>query len=93
MHVEKRMWRIDGDEPRAVPTAIAPANADLQALLRRDPSLLGERLLVIGSQVATASGVPLDVLAVDADGGLHVVELAGDAAGHEVVARALDHGS
>ena len=49
MPVEMRMWRIDGDEPRALTASALPAEKDLHEFLKRDPSLLGERLLVIGS--------------------------------------------
>ena len=66
MPVEMRMWRIDGDEPRALTASALPAEKDLHEFLKRDPSLLGERLLVIGSEVITPFGPRLDLLAIDA---------------------------
>jgi hypothetical protein len=55
------MWRIDGDEPRPLATSALPAEKDLHEFLKRDPSLLGDRLLVIGSEVITPYGPRLDL--------------------------------
>ncbi len=93
MPVEMRMWRIDGDEPRPLTTAVLPAEKDLHQFLAQDPSLLGERLLVIGSEVLTPYGKRLDLLAIDADGNLHLLELKRDKTPREVVAQVLDYGS
>jgi hypothetical protein len=88
-----RMWRIDGDEPRPLTAASLPSENELHQFLRRDPSLLGAPLLVIGSEVVTPYGKRLDLLAVDADGNLHVLELKRDRTPREVVAQLLDYGS
>lgn len=93
MPVEMRMWRIDGDEPRPLTTSVLPAEKDLHEFLKRDPSLLGERLLVIGSEVITPYGPRLDLLAIDSDGNLHLLELKRDKTPREVVAQILDYGS
>ena len=93
MPVEMRMWRIDGDEPKPLTASVLPAEKDLHEFLKRDPSLLGERLLVIGSEVITPYGARLDLLAVDADGHLHLLELKRDKTPREVVAQVLDYGS
>ncbi len=93
MPVEMRMWRIDGDEPRALTASALPAEKDLHEFLKRDPSLLGERLLVIGSEVITPFGPRLDLLAIDAEGSLHLLELKRDKTPREVVAQVLDYGS
>jgi hypothetical protein len=93
MPVEMRMWRIDGDEPKPLTTSVLPAEKDLHEFLKRDPSLLGERLLVIGSEVITPYGPRLDLLAIDADGNLHLLELKRDKTPREVVAQVLDYGS
>lgn len=93
MPVEMRMWRIDGDEPRPLTTSALPAEKDLHEFLKRDPSLLGERLLVIGSEVITPYGPRLDLLAIDADGNLHLLELKRDKTPRDVVAQVLDYGS
>lgn len=93
MPVEMRMWRIDGDEPNPLATSVLPAEKDLHEFLKRDPSLLGERLLVIGSEVITPYGPRLDLLAIDADGNLNLLEVKRDKTPREVVAQALDYGS
>ncbi|KRB77686.1 hypothetical protein ASE01_05645 [Nocardioides sp. Root190] len=93
MPVEMRMWRIDGDEPRPLKATVLPAEKELHQFLLRDPSLLGVRLLVIGSEVATPYGKRLDLLAIDTDGNLHVLELKRDRTPREVVAQILDYGS
>ncbi|MCK0111884.1 hypothetical protein MWU75_07015 [Ornithinimicrobium sp. F0845] len=93
MPVEMRMWRIDGDEPRPLTTKALPAEKELHQFLLRDPSLLGVRLLVIGSEVPTPYGKRLDLLAIDTDGNLHVLELKRDRTPREVVAQILDYGS
>jgi hypothetical protein len=93
MPVEMRMWRIDGDEPKPLTTSVLPAEKDLHEYLKRDPSLLGERLLVIGSEVITPYGPRLDLLAIDAEGNLNLLELKRDKTPREVVAQVLDYGS
>lgn len=93
MPVEMRMWRIDGDEPKPLTSSVLPAEKDLHEFLKRDPSLLGERLLVIGSEVITPYGSRLDLLAIDGDGNLHLLELKRDKTPREVVAQVLDYGS
>jgi len=93
MPVEMRMWRIDDDKPRPLSTSVLPAEKDLHEFLAQDPSLLGERLLVIGSELLTPYGKRLDLLAIDADGNLHLLELKRDKTPREVVAQVLDYGS
>lgn len=93
MPVEMRMWRIDGDRPRPLTTAALPTEAALEDFLEKDASLLGARLLVIGRQVQTPYGKFIDLLALDADGNLHVLELKRDKTPRDVVAQALDYGS
>lgn len=93
MPVEMRMWRIDGDEPKPLVTSVLPAEKDLHEFLKRDPSLLGERLLVIGSEVITPYVPRLDLLAIDAEGNLNLLELKRDKTPREVVAQVLDYGS
>lgn len=93
MPVEMMMWRIDGDQPRPLVTSVLPAEKDLHEFLKRDPSLLGEPLLVIGSEVITPFGARLDLLAIDAEGNLHLLELKRDKTPRDVVAQVLDYGS
>lgn len=93
MPVEMRMWRIDGHDPKPLAAAALPTESELHEFLKKDPSLLGTALLVIGSEVITPFGKRLDLLAIDADGNLHVLELKRDRTPREVVAQVLDYGS
>lgn len=93
MPVEMGMWRIDQGAPKKLEPTKMPTEAELEHLLEQDPTVLGERLLVIGRQVHTPYGKIIDLLAIDADGNLHVLELKRDMTPRDVVAQALDYGS
>lgn len=93
MPVEMGLWRIDGSEPRRLVASILPSEATLEEYLERDPSLLGERLLVVGRQVRTPHGKYIDLLAIDGDGNMHILELKRDKTPRDVVAQVLDYGS
>lgn len=92
MPVEIGLWRVDG-EPKRMATASMPLEAKLEALIEAEPGILGEPLLFIGRQVPTAHGKFVDLVAVDADGVLHILELKRDKTPREVVAQVLDYGS
>lgn len=93
MPVEMQMWRIDGEEPRRLTSTMLPTEAALEDFLARDPSMLGTPLLVIGRQVHTPYNKFIDLLAIDAEGHLHVLELKRDRTPRDVVAQVLDYGS
>lgn len=93
MPVEMRMWRIDGEQPKPLKTAMLPSESALEDFLEQDPSLLGTRLLVIGRQVRTPYGKFIDLLAIDGEANLHVLELKRDKTPRDVVAQVLDYGS
>lgn len=93
MPVEMGMWRIDGDTPRRLSSATLPSEATLEQYLEKDPSLLGDRLLVIGRQVRTPYGKIIDLLAMDGEGNLNVLELKRDKTPRDVVAQVLEYGS
>ena len=79
--------------PKRLSAATLPSEATLEQYLEQDPSLLGERLLVIGRQVHTPHGKFIDLLAMDGEGNLHVLELKRDKTPRDVVAQVLDYGS
>ena len=58
-----------------------------------DPSLLGLDAIIIGRQVPTDHGKFIDLLAMDASGGLVIVELKKDRTPREIVAQVLDYAS
>jgi hypothetical protein len=92
MPLEIGLGRVDGP-PRRMSTTAMPLEARLEELIEADPAILGEPLLFIGRQVPTAHGKFIDLLAVDADGILHILELKRDRTPRDVVAQALDYGS
>lgn len=58
-----------------------------------DPALLGLDALIIGRQVPTDHGKFIDLLAMDATGGLVIIELKKDRTPREIVAQVLDYAS
>lgn len=58
-----------------------------------DPALLGLDALIIGRQVPTDHGKFIDLLALDATGGLTIIELKKDRTPREIVAQVLDYAS
>ncbi|GAA4960965.1 hypothetical protein GCM10023205_25450 [Yinghuangia aomiensis] len=93
MPTDVATWRIDGPEPVEVtPTPLA-LERQLEDALAARPDILGEQLLLIGRQVPTGMGGIVDLVAVDAEGALHVIELKRDRTPREVVAQVLDYGS
>ena len=92
MPLEIGLWRVDGS-PRRMSTKSMPLESRLEELIEADPAILGEPLLFIGRQVPTAHGKFIDLLAIDAGGGLHVLELKRDRTPRDVVAQTLDYGS
>ncbi len=88
------LWRVDDvGKPTAVPVSAIALESQLEDLIEADPTILGDRLLLVGRQVPTAHGKFIDLLAVDADGVLHVLELKRDKTPRDVVAQLLDYGS
>jgi hypothetical protein len=93
MPVEMGMWRIDGDTPKRLSAATLPSEATLEDYLEHDPSLLGDRLLVIGRQVRTDHNKIIDLLAIDSEATVHILELKRDRTPRDVVAQVLDYGA
>jgi hypothetical protein len=93
MPQEIGLSRVDGGAPMKVVASGFPLESGLETLLERDPAMLGELLLIIGRQVKTKHGGIVDLLAVDAEGILHVLELKRNRTPREVVAQVLDYGS
>lgn len=93
MPLEMGLWRVDGGEPHRLDPLVVPLERQLEDMLEKDPSMLGEPLLLIGRQVPTAYGAFIDLVAIDGDGAVHVLELKRNRTPREVVAQALDYGS
>ncbi len=91
--MELGLWRLTDSGPGRVAVAKLPAEDELEELVMRDPSVLGEPLLVIGRQVHTAHGGRIDLLGLDETARLHVLELKRDQTPRDVVAQTLDYTS
>ena len=78
MPVEMGLWRVDGGQPIKTASSGVPLESQLEVLIEADPTILGTPLLLVGRQVPTRHGTFLDLVAVDADGAIHVLELKRD---------------
>ncbi|MDA1363113.1 endonuclease NucS [Glycomyces luteolus] len=93
MTLEVGLWRADKHGlTRLSPSRVA-LESKLEEYIENDPTILGQPLLLIGRQVPTAHGGFIDLLAVDAEGVVHVLELKRDRTPRDVVAQTLDYGS
>src|SRR5690606_35913424 len=87
------LWKADGDKlTRLAPTAVG-LESQLETYIESDPTIMGAQLMLIGRQVLTAHGGFIDLLAMDADGTVHILELKRDKTPRDVVAQVLDYGS
>lgn len=93
MSMEVGLWRLAHEGPARVAVGKLPAEDELEELVMRDPSVLGEPLLIIGRQVHTAHGGRIDLLGLDETARLHVLELKRDQTPRDVVAQTLDYTS
>lgn len=93
MPLEIGLWRVDAGATARVGSSGFPLESRLEDLIESDPTILGEPLLLIGRQVPTAYGKFIDLLAMGADGTLHVLELKRGRTPRDVVAQLLDYGS
>ena len=92
MPVEIGVWRIDqGVSP--VSLGGIDYESRLQQILADDLSILDPNLLLIGREVDSPFGGRIDLLALDADGGLVAIELKRNRTPRDVVAQILDYGS
>jgi hypothetical protein len=90
MPIELGIWKI-GSKPEPVTFSGIDLEARLEKLLAQDLSLVGPRLMYLGRQVPTAFGKFIDLLAMDAEGELHVIELKRNRTAREAVAQLLDY--
>ncbi len=79
MPVEMALWRMSRRQG-PLPVKFVPLDIErrLEDMVANDPTLIGVDLLMIARQVRTDFGGIIDILAVDADGHLHILELKRD---------------
>lgn len=92
MTVKMGIWRIDGTTLKRVAPSVVGLEQQLEDYIESDPTILGQPLLILGRQVMTVGG-PLDLLAIDSTGAVHVIELKRDKTPRDVAAQVLDYGS
>ena len=90
MSIRMQIWRAETGLT-ALGQSGTPTEKRLEELLESEPTLLGAPLLIIGRQVRTDLGKIVDLVALDADGVLHVIELKRDRAPRDVLAQALEY--
>ena len=90
MSIRMQIWRA-GDGLTALGQSGMPTEKRLEELLESEPTLLGAPLLIIGRQVRTDLGKIVDLVALDADGAVHVIELKREKTPRDVVAQALEY--
>ncbi|MQM28165.1 PDDEXK family nuclease [Glycomyces albidus] len=93
MTLEVGLWRADENGLTRLSSSRVTLESKLEDYIEADPDILGQRLMLIGRQVPTAYGGSIDLLAVDAEGAVHVLELKRDKTPRNVVAQVLDYGS
>jgi hypothetical protein len=92
MPIQHGIWKI-GDKPRALNTVQMDSEELLEEQIFKDISILNANWLLIGRQVYTDFGKPLDLLAIDASGSLIVIELKKHKTPRDVVAQTIDYAS
>ena len=93
MAVEMGLWRADAGKLTRLSHSVLGLESQLEGYINSETAMLGERLLLIGRQVPTAHGGFIDLLAVDADGTVHLIELKRDKTPRDVTAQTIDYGS
>lgn len=90
-----KMWEISKeDKPVEVDTEkFGRVNLEdrLESWIEKNPSILGEKLLIISRQYVLPNTEKVDLLAVDGDGNLCIIELKKDKTTREVIAQVLDY--
>jgi hypothetical protein len=92
MPVKLGIWEL-GDTITPVKFSSIDSEQTLEAALEADLSSLDPDLRLIGRQIITDFGSRIDLLAMDEEGGLHVIELKRSRTPREVVAQTLDYAS
>lgn len=93
MAFSMKIWRVQEKDLHEVNRETLNNENRLKEWVIKDPAILGINLLLIGTEVRTASGKYLDLLAIDNEANLVVLELKRGMSPREVVAQTLDYAS
>jgi RecB family endonuclease NucS len=77
MPIEVGLWKL-GDRLKAIQYSRIASEKQLESLLAADVSVIDSDLMLIGRQVATASGGFIDLLALDSSRRVVAIELMQD---------------
>jgi len=91
-----KIWEITKNSVRPVPAdsfAEDHLEKQLETWVAEDPSILGERVLIIAQQKKLPDVGRLDLLGIDQYGKLIIIELKRDCTPREAIAQALDYAS
>src|SRR5699024_6670204 len=92
MPIEVGLWKVNDDIEKIGYQRIE-SERKLEEILDKDLSILDDKLLPIGRQIATDHGKYLDLLAINDDGDIVIIELKRDRTPREVVSQTLDYAS
>lgn len=92
MPIEVGIWKL-GEKLKRLDDASLETEFHLEEQIIEDISILSPDLMLIGSQIPTAFGKFIDLLAVDAEGDLHIIELKRDRTPRDVIGQILDYAS
>jgi len=88
---EIKLWSVLGDKVKLVNKEALDYENRLEKWILEDISILSDQLAVIGSQVVTAFGQKIDILAINSIGEVVIIELKRDKTYREVISQALDY--
>lgn len=92
MAIQHGIWKIGGS-PKQLQSIKLDSEELLEEQIFQDISILNSNWLLIGRQVYTDFGKPLDLLAIDISGSLIVIELKKHKTPRDVVAQTIDYAS
>lgn len=94
MPQDVRIWEIlEEDKLKELSKAKLNRAERIEIWLERDISIISDDLLVIGRQVNTDFGGPIDLLCLDHNGDTVIIELKRDKTPREITAQVLDYAS
>lgn len=88
-----KIWVVEDSSLREMASCTLDYEKRLHEWIKKDISILGSNLLLLGSKVKLNGAEELDLLAIDNEGDLVVIELKKNKTPRDVVAQVLDYAS
>jgi hypothetical protein len=92
MPLELGVWRVDGETVEITPSGMSDEKR-LEDILAESIEIASPNWMLVGRQVMTSCGTPIDLLGLDRDGNLVVIELKRNRTPRDVVAQLLGYAS